>query len=578
MSPTGTNDSGKNGLGASAETNAISRRHVLQIFGIAGVGAAGIGSVTACSPSKPNASGGDSGKSGNKEFHGAYPYQLPPKGHFNLIAGVTDGIQASNSPYFDLVYPSAGMYYWADKKWEWMMAESGTLDEATKTYTLKLRSGLKWSDDKPVTAKDVVSTFNLRWLLRQQEWTFLSDVSAKDDTTVVFTIGTPSTVLERYILRAGILPDSVYGEWATQAETMRKAKTSLDSAEGKKLNGDFQKFRPENPVVSGPFNFDVKSMTNAQMSLVKNDKGLFADKIGFTKVVLYNGETSDISPVVLNKDVDYATHGFAVATEKTLLGSGFRILRPPVYSGPALVFNYTAHPELADARVRQAIAYVLDRNENGTVALGDSGKPCKFMAGFSDILVPDWVSDADQKKLQAYEKDEAKATSLLTEAGWKKTGGKWTLPNGKPAAYDVKFPTEFADWNPGCHQRGRPAEQVRVQHHQAGYHLHPAEPGRPGRQVRHRHPGLGRVEPPAPVLRVRPGPVHVQLRDRGELRRQGHELPAQADHLGGSDRPAVRGGQVRAGPERRRAEEEHHRRGDGVQRTAADHPALGALR
>ena len=450
MSPTDTNDPGTNGTGASALTNAVSRRHVLQLFGIAGVGAAGIGSLTACSPSSPNSNSEGGGKSGTKEFHGAYPYQLPPKGHFNLIAGVTDGIQASNSPYFDLVYPSAGMYYWADKKWEWMMAESGTLDEANKTYTLKLRSGLKWSDDKPVTAKDVVSTFSLRWLLRQQEWTFLTDISAKDDTTVVFTIGTPSTVLERYILRAGILPDSVYGEWATKAEALRKAKTSLDSAEGKQLNGDFQKFRPENPPVSGPFNFDVKSMTNAQMSLVKNDKGLFADKIGFTKVVLYNGETSDISPVVLNKDVDYATHGFAVASEKTMLGSGFRILRPPVYSGPSLVFNYTTHPELSDARVRQAIAYVLDRSENGTVALGDSGKPCKFMAGFSDILVPDWISDADQKKLQAYEKDEAKATSLLQAAGWKKTGGKWMLPNGKPAAYDIKFPTEFADWNPAA--------------------------------------------------------------------------------------------------------------------------------
>ncbi|MFD7157836.1 ABC transporter substrate-binding protein [Kribbella sp. NPDC059898] len=448
MSPTGTNDSGSNGTGASARTNAISRRNVLQLFGIAGVGAAGIGSLEACSPSKPNASGGNGG--GSKEFHGAYPYQLPPKGHFNLAAGVLDGIQMATSPYNDLIYPSAGLYYWADKKWEWMMAESGTLDEATKTYTMKLRSGLTWSDGKPVTAKDVVSTFNLQWLMRQPPWDFLSDVTAKDDTTVVFAIGTPSTVLERFILRAPILPDSVYGEWATKAETVRKAKGSLDSGDGKQLNGDFQKFRPENPVVSGPFNFDVKSMTNSQMTLVKNPKGLFADKIGFDKVVLYNGETSDVTPVVLNKDVDYATHGFAVATEKTLLGSGFRILRPPVYSGPALVFNYTAHPELSDPRVRQAIAYVLDRAENGTVALGDSGKPCKFMAGFSDILVPDWVSDADQKKLQAYDKDEAKATSLLQAAGWKKTGGKWMLPNGKPAAYDIKFPTEFADWNPAA--------------------------------------------------------------------------------------------------------------------------------
>jgi len=447
MSPTGTNDSGTNGPGPSALSNAISRRHVLQLFGIAGVGVAGIGSLEACSPSSPKSEGG--GKSATKEFHGAYPYQLPPKGHFNLAAGVTDGIQ-QQSPYLDLVYPSGGMYYWADKKWEYMMAESSELASDGKTYTMKLRSGLTWSDGSPVTAKDVVSTFNVHWLMRQQSWTFLSDVSAKDDTTVLFTIGTPSTVLERYILRAPILPASVYGTWATQAETMRKAKTSLDSAEGKKLNGDFQKFRPENPVVSGPFNFDAKSMTNSQMSLVKNDKGLFADKIGFTKVLLYNGETSDITPVVMNKDVDYATHGFAVASEKTFEQNGFRILRPPVYSGPSLVFNYTTHPELADARVRQAIAYVLDRNENGTVALGDSGKPCKFMAGFSDILVPDWISDADQKKLNAYEKNEDKATQLLTAAGWKKSGGKWQTPAGKPAAYDLKFPTEFAYWNPAA--------------------------------------------------------------------------------------------------------------------------------
>ncbi|MEU4602177.1 ABC transporter substrate-binding protein [Kribbella sp. NPDC023972] len=449
MSPTGTNDSGSNGSGISARSSAISRRHVLQLFGIAGVGAAGIGSLTACSPSTPNSDNEGGGSSGNKEFHGAYPYQLPPKGHFNLAAGVLDGVQQL-SPYLDLIYPSGAMYYWADKKYEYMMAESSSLDEANKTYTMKLRSGLTWSDGSPVTAKDVVSTFNLHWLMRQQSWTFLSDVKAQDDTTVVFTIGTPSTVLERYILRAPILPESVYKEWSSKAEALRKAKASLDSGEGKKLNGDFQKFRPENPVVSGPFNYDPKTMTNSQMSLVKNDKGLFADKIGFSKVVLYNGETSDITPVVMNKDVDYATHGFAVASEKTFQSNGFRILRPPVYSGPALYLNYTTHPEFSDVRVRQAIAYVLDRNENGTVALGDSGKPCKFMAGFSDITVPDWVSDADQKKLNAYEKDLDKATQLLQAAGWKKSGDKWTLPNGKPAAYDIKFPTEFADWNPAA--------------------------------------------------------------------------------------------------------------------------------
>ena len=51
-----------------------------------------------------------------------------------------------------------------------------------------------------------------------------------------------------------------------------------------------------------------------------------------------------------------------------------------------------------------------------------------------------------------------KATELLHPAGWKKSGDTWTTADGKPAKYDIKYPTEFADWNPRRQQRGRPAE------------------------------------------------------------------------------------------------------------------------
>jgi peptide/nickel transport system substrate-binding protein len=430
-------------------TNAVSRRNVLQMFGIAAAGVAGAGAIAACSPSKNATGSGTSNKP--KEFHGAYPYTVPPKGHYNLAPGVTDGIQAG-SPYQDLVYPSFGMYYWDAKKWEYMMAESHTLDPKSNTLTVKLRSGLTWSDGSAVTSKDVVATFNLRWLLRSQDWTFLSDVKASDDTTIVFTIGTPSTVVERYVLRAPILPYATYGENADKAAAIRATKGSLDSGAGKALNTAFQTFRPDPAklIVSGPFTFNTKNITNAQMQLDKNPKGLFADKIAFTSVILYNGETSDVTPVVMNKSVDYATHGFAVASEKGFEAAGFRILRPPVYSGPAIIFNFTAHPEFADVRVRQAIAHVIDREQNGTISLGESGKAVKYMAGFSDIQVPDWLSEADIAKLDTYPKDLAKATSLLEAAGWKKTGGKWHTPAGKAAAYDMKFPIEFADWNPSA--------------------------------------------------------------------------------------------------------------------------------
>src|SRR5690606_4893192 len=107
---------------------------------------------------------------------------------------------------------------------------------------------------------------------------------------------------------------------------------------------------------SGPYRYDFDSITNSQLTLVKNDKGYNADKVAFDRLVIYNGETDTISAVVLSGAVDYATHGFAVATEKQFISQGVRILRPPVYSGPALLMNFDRLPEFKDVRVRQALA------------------------------------------------------------------------------------------------------------------------------------------------------------------------------------------------------------------------------
>jgi peptide/nickel transport system substrate-binding protein len=183
------------------------------------------------------------------------------------------------------------------------------------------------------------------------------------------------------------------------------------------------------------------------LTLVKNPTGFGADKLPFDRVVLYNGETPDITPVVLNRDVDYATHGSPPATEQAFQQSGIRIMRPPTYSGPALLFNLDKLPEFTDKRARQALAYAVDRAQNGTVALGSSGIAVQYMAGFSDVLVPNWLSSSDVQKLSTYSLDQNKAAQLLQEAGWKKSGSSWTTPQGTPAQYELIFPAEYADWS-----------------------------------------------------------------------------------------------------------------------------------
>ncbi len=416
----------------------VSRRRALQLFG---AGAAGIAFLAACNRSEKATT------NTSKEFHGAWPFQVPPKGHFNELPGMVDMI-VGDGPYLDLLVPPPAMYLWKEKKYQGLMAESWKADTTANTYTVKLKTGLTWSDGKPVTSKDMVSTWWCLRLMRNVGWNYISKVEATDAQTVVFTLSNPSTVFERYALRTQIFSDAVYGEFATKAKALFDSGKDVSSPEGAQLNKDLQALRPVEVTVSGPFKIDVKSITNSQVTLVKNPTGYAADQVDFEKVVLFNGETPDVTPLVLAKSVDYATHGFPPATVKEFTNKGIRILRPPVYSGAGLYINFGKMTQFKDPKARQALAYLLKRDEVGQVSLGaESGKGCKYMAGFSDLMVPDWLSVADIAKLNTYDNSQDKATALLTSIGWKKNGSSWSYPDGKPVEFDVSFHAEFADYS-----------------------------------------------------------------------------------------------------------------------------------
>jgi peptide/nickel transport system substrate-binding protein len=382
-----------------------------------------------------------------KEFHGAWPYEVPPNGHLNEMYGVTHAI-LRDGIYIDMIVLPMAMYYWKAQQWLPLLVSQWGFDTGANTFNITLNSGMTWSDGKPITSRDVVSTFWAARIMRNVVWQYIDSVTASDDLNVSFHMSKPSTVVERYVLRQlNILSDAQYGDWAKKAQDLFNSGKDLDSPEGKQLNTDFQQFRPSQVIASGPFTFDYNSITNAQLTLVKNPSGVGASKVPFDRIVLYNGETPDITPVVLNKDVDYATHGFPPATEQAFQQAGIRIIRPPTYSGPALLMNLDKLPEFTDKRARQALAYAIDRAQNGTVSLGDSGIAVNYMAGFSDVLVSNWLSPEDVGRLNTYPFDQGQAASLLQSAGWQKVGGVWQTPQGTPADYELIFPAEYADWS-----------------------------------------------------------------------------------------------------------------------------------
>jgi len=402
---------------------------------------------------------------GSTEFHAAWPYLDPGAGgHFNHF--VTNGILNPPNIYGDLMYIPMGMLYWANAEWlpllatSWQFVDSRSetpaatpasgeatpaIDVNADTLVVSLRQGVNWSDDQPVTAQDVVDTFDLLWLMSNTVWSYIDKVEAIDEYTISFHMSLPSTVVERYVIRQSPFPSSIYGEWAQQVRDLRDSGKTMDDPEAKQLLDQFSKFRPDHLVVNGPYTIEIDSITNAQFNMPKNDKSFWADQAKFDRIVNFNGETDTITAVVLTNDIDYATHGFPPATEKQMIEQGIRILRPPIYSGDAILLNYGKFPEFLDKRVRQALAHAIDRSQVGQVALADSGPPVKYMTGMSDNLTEQWLPPEAVSGLNQYPYDLDKAAALLQEAGWTRDGDAWKKPDGSDVHYELLHSAEHAN-------------------------------------------------------------------------------------------------------------------------------------
>ena len=423
----------------------VDRRRFLRDSALVTVGLV----AAACAPgTTPTGGGGGTAKKGG-EFHAAWPWDLPPKGHYNWLSS---GNIMQGSYIQDFFIPSLGVYRWAEGKWEnWLMESAAQNGE---NYEVKLKQGLKWDDGKEFTSADVASTY---WVGRSQGfgiWTYADKLETPDKYTVRFHISRPSSLVPRLVLRNGIRPDSQFGTFAKKLQDLYGAGKTTTSDEVKAVAKEVADFRPDGPASIGPYKIDKASVTAAQLTMVKNPGGLLVDKVNFDKIVVYQGETDAVTPLVLAGDVDYATHGFPLATDKAFGDQGIRVVRGPLYTGPAIVFHWTAAPEFQDKRLRQAVAMAINKPESAKITYGESAKAPKFMCGVSDNIVPLWVSAADQGKLKSYDYDVAAAAKLMTDAGYAKGGDGIYAKGGKALAYELYFPSDFADWTSAANHAG----------------------------------------------------------------------------------------------------------------------------
>lgn len=367
----------------------------------------------------------------------AWPYQVPPTGHFNTFAsgGITLG------QYMDLHEPPLAVLMWATGEYQGMVAEEFGWD-ADGNYVIKMVEGKSWSDGSAMTSNDLMATFNIFRLRGDTVWASLSGIEMVDDSTVKFLMDSPSSLAERIILTTNLRPASVYSDIADRAADMNPGDDGWDA-----LLQELTEFRPESPISGGPYTILPDSISEANLMMELNPGGFAGDIQHYDMVRMWNGETEVVTPLVANAELHYITHGIPPTTEEDFANRGIDIVRSGMNNGPGLYVNHAVYP-LNLVEVRQAIAYAIDRVQNGVVSLGESGVAVEYMTGMSDGLSDAWLSDETIDSLNFYEHDLAMAEELLSSVGFSRgDDGMWMDDNGDALAFELTFPQEYADWS-----------------------------------------------------------------------------------------------------------------------------------
>lgn len=338
------------------------------------------------------------------------------------------GIEASSFEMWALTYDYLIDYSMENMSLEPSLAESWETSPDGLTWTFKVRSGVKWSDGQPLTAKDVAYTYG-RILDKGPEaatWgsylTSVESATATDDTTLVLALKKPNSTLP--LLPIPIVPEHVWKDISEKA---------VKSYANEPVDGQ--------PVVgSGPFRF-VEGTAGGATYRFEANKDYWRGAPHIDEVVFRVFKAEDPAIQALIKgEVDFA-EGLTALQVKSLQGKeGIEAINGASPGFDEIAFNTGAidletkapigdgNPALKDPKFRHALGYALDLdllNERVYQGAGQAG----------DVIIPPsysgyrWEVPADQ----AFTYDPDKAAALLDEAGYKVGGdGLRTMPDGSP--------------------------------------------------------------------------------------------------------------------------------------------------
>jgi len=293
--------------------------------------------------------------------------------------------------------------------------ENGGISPDGKTWTVHIRSGVRWQDGRPLTARDVAFTYNL--IIENGLTSFLQavkdikKVEVVDDTTVRFTMSAPKADMLYVIVY--IIPEHIWGK--VKVSTLERS------------------YANKPPIIgSGPFQV-TEFKHGAYAKLVRNPDYWGNDVPGWGRPqvdeIIFQAYTN---PDTMTQDLLAGTIDAA---------QGIPSAQFPALQGDsrlkAIAYNYInwdyfdfncydgpkskGNPVLRDPAFRVALDYAIDRDKICQLVYSGRAQPGYTMITSDTWRDPDfhWEPPAGVKRPF----DIAKANELLDAAGYRDTSG-----------------------------------------------------------------------------------------------------------------------------------------------------------
>jgi peptide/nickel transport system substrate-binding protein len=305
------------------------------------------------------------------------------------------------------------------------LASSFAYSNGNKKLTFTIRSGVKWSDGKPMTAADVAFSFNLLKKYKALDinavWSVLSSVTQQGDK-VVMTFKAPAVNYFYYIAdQVAIVPQHI---WSSIADPVKYPDTK--------------------PVGTGAF---TMSACTGQNITYKANPNYYVPGVPKLKQINYPAFTSNdtANTYLANGQAQWGGQ-FIPSIKKFYLdkSSDNHYWFPPVAN--VSLFINLKNPALGDVAVRQAMAYAIDRNKVSDV--GEYGyEPGSNQSGVVTPTFSSWLDTSQAAKYgNNYAFNPAKAKAILKQAGYTPGSDGVMQKGGKKLSFSIINNGGFSDW------------------------------------------------------------------------------------------------------------------------------------